>query len=349
VSTRLVLGLDVGGTCTRALVVDAAAGQRLGAGRSNGANPVTHGVIRAAENIGAALGEALAGRDPAEVQACVVGLAGASRLAADPAAATVFAALWQEVGLRCEVAVVSDLVAAFAAGTPAPDGSLLIAGTGAVAAAMTGRSPSRWRDGHGWLLGDDGSGFWIGREAVRAALSALDGSGPRSALLETVIGDYLDPLPGPPEPGGPDESRFLASALITAVNERPPVDLAALVPRVCAGATAGDPVAERILAAAAAHLIAALCHVREPADDSPIVLAGGVLRPGGPVERLVRASLAATWPAAPVRAATDGAAGAAWLAALRLLDETGGATGAARALHAQLTTQAERGSGHART
>lgn len=337
-SARLVLGLDVGGTSTRALAADAASGERLGSGRAAGANPVAHGVSRAAENIGTAMREALAGRDPGEVQACVVGMAGAGKVAAEPGTAAVFAALWQAVGLRCEVSVVSDVAAAFAAGTPEPDGSVLVAGTGAIAAAMVGHRPRRWRDGHGWLLGDDGSGFWIGRQVMRATLAALDGSGPRGALLDGVVREYLDPLAKPPEAGELSGSRFLVSALIAAVNERPPVDLAALVPLVLASASAGDPVAQHVLAEAARHLVSALCHVREPGETAPIVLAGGVLQPGTQVDRLVRAALAETWPDAPVHAATDGAAGAAWLAAL--------SQAPASDLHAQLMAE---GGAHAST
>lgn len=340
-SARLVLGLDVGGTSTRAIAASAATGERLGAGRSGGANPIAHGVVRAAENIGAALHEALAGHDPVEVEACVVGLAGASKVAADPDAAAAFAALWQAVGLRCEVRIVSDVAAAFAGGTPEPTGSVLVAGTGAVAAAMVDRRPSRWRDGNGWLLGDEGSGFWIGRQVVRAALAALDGSGPHSALLDAVIADYLDPPSSPPEGGEFDEARFLSSALISAVNERPPVNLASLVPRVLESASAGDAVAEQVLAEAADLLVTALCHIREPGDAAPIVLAGGLLQPGMHIEWLVRAVLAARWPDAPVRASTDGAAGAAWLAALPR------AGAHAQALHAQF--MGEGGTGNART
>ena len=334
-TARLVLGLDVGGTSTRALAADAVSGERLGSGRAPGANPVAHGAGRAAENIAAALEESLAGHDPADVHACVVGLAGASKVAADPDTAAEFARLWLALGLRCEVAIVSDAAAAFAAGTPEPDGSVLVAGTGAVAAAVAGRRPWRWRDGHGWLLGDDGSGFWIGRQAARAALAALDASdtadvsAPPGPLFESVLGAYLDPerpghVPGP--------ARLRTSALIAAVTARPPVDLAALVPRVLDAADAADPVAAGILAKAAQHLTAALGHVREPADTTPIVLAGGLLRPGTRVDRLVRASLAAAWPDAPIHAATDGAAGAAWLAALPIHPPE-----RARDLHARLT------------
>ncbi|MBR7838587.1 N-acetylglucosamine kinase [Actinospica durhamensis] len=338
-TARLVLGLDVGGTSTRALAVDAVSGERLGSGRAPGANPVAHGVGRAAENIAAALKEALAGRDPADVHACVVGLAGASKVAADPGTAAEFARLWLALGLGCEVAIVSDAAAAFAAGTPEPDGSVLVAGTGAVAAAVAGRRPWRWRDGHGWLLGDDGSGFWIGRQAARAALAALDASGPAAAppaagpLVESVLATYLDTESADDAPvPAPVPARLRTSALIAAVTARPPVNLAALVPCVLDAADAGDEVAAGILAEAARHLTSALGHVREPAATTPIVLAGGLLHPGTRVDRLVRRALAAAWPDAPIRAAIDGAAGAAWLAALPIHPPD-----RARDLHARLT------------
>ena len=76
---RPVLGLDIGGSWTRALLVDPDSAARLGAARRAGANPVTHGVARAATQISAALHEALAaaGIPVGAVAACVVGLAGA--------------------------------------------------------------------------------------------------------------------------------------------------------------------------------------------------------------------------------------------------------------------------------
>ncbi len=341
-TARLVLGLDVGGTSTRALAVDADSGVRLGTGRAPGANPLAHGLERSAENIAAALKEALAGRDPAEVHGCAVGLAGASRLAADPAAAARFAELWHACGLRCAVTLVSDVAAAYAAGTPEPDGSVLVAGTGAVAAAVAGGEPRRWRDGHGWLLGDDGSGFWIGRQAVRAALAALDAAAATGPLVESVLAAYPSPDPAGPAPAGP---RARTSALIAAVAARPPVELAALAPRVFAAAEAADPAALRILDQAAEHLAAALGQVREPAAASPIVLGGGLLGPGTRIGRRVRAALAADWPAAPIHTAADGAAGAAWLAALPHYPAD-----RVRDLHARLTGRAAEGeSGNART
>lgn len=339
VSVRPVLGLDIGATWTRALAVDTS-GARLGAGRAPGANPIAHGVhgvATASEHIASALGQALAGADPGSVEACVVGMAGTSKVAADPVAAAQFDELWRRAGLRCEVEIVSDVTAAFAAGCAEPDGSVLLAGTGAIAAAITDRRVTDLRRGHGWLLGDEGSGFWIGRQAARVALVTADDDQPITGLAAAVLDAYHvrsaeSPAPDriaestPPDKRAhrdmqPSPGRMLASSLIAAVNARPPTELAALAQLVVSCADQGDPDAARILSEAADHLVATLGHARRPDDAAPIVLAGGVLSPGTLVHQLVRSAVSESWPKAAITTARDGAAGAAWLAALRVLGD----------------------------
>ena len=83
--------------------------------------------------------------------------------------------------------VVPDLLAAFAAGTPAASGAVLVAGTGAGAAAVVDRQVVRQADGAGWLLGDIGSAVWLAREALVAVVAALDGRGPATALTEPLL------------------------------------------------------------------------------------------------------------------------------------------------------------------
>jgi N-acetylglucosamine kinase-like BadF-type ATPase len=345
VSAAAVLGLDIGGTWTRALVVDVAAGERLGAARRAGANPTTHGVAAAAAHIEAAVAEALgaAGLAPQDVSGCVVGMAGASKLAGDPVAAEAIAELWRRTGLRCPVEIVADVTTAFAAGSPEPDGTILLAGTGAIAATVHDRRPVGILGGHGWLLGDEGSGFWIGRQAVRAALRELDEGLPQTGLTEAVLAELV-PAPAAPDHSdfGLGEGRRLVAALIAAANARPPIHLAALVPLVLAAADRGERTASRILRETADLLVGTLVHAREVhggqgargAQDptAPIVLSGGVLAPGSLVHRLVFAAVAEAWPKATVTAGTDGTAGAAWLAAHRLLGDGPDAA----ALHARL-------------
>ena len=188
---RCVVGLDVGGSHSRA-VLATVDGRTLGTGRAGGGNPTVLGAGAAIANIVAALRAALGDVPGERVEACVVGLAGVSTLLADPKAPHVLEQAWADAGLTCAVRVVSDVTVAFAAGTPAPDGTLLVSGTGAVAARMHDRLPVHFRDGYGWLLGDEGSGFWIGRQAARAALAAADGRRPMAELATSVLARLID-------------------------------------------------------------------------------------------------------------------------------------------------------------
>lgn len=307
----LVVGADVGGTSVR-VVVASTSGQRLGAGRAAGGNPTTHDPREAAGHLAAALGEALRGGDPARVGAAVLGVAGYARLAADPAARAAFDDAWRGVGLTCRYTLASDALVAFAAGTAEPHGTVLIAGTGAIAAAVRDRQLGRIADGHGWLLGDDGSGFWLGRGAVRVALSDLDHArqpGPLSrAVLRALLGsDDIAP-----------RIRDTAAALVQRVRADPPVALAALAPLVFEAYRLGDPAAVALVEGAATALVTTVGIVRTPDDASPVVLAGGLLTADTPLAAEVATRIAKTWPDAPRGTAGDGAAAAAWLAALDL-------------------------------
>jgi glucosamine kinase len=90
--------------------------------------------------------------------------------------------------LACAAVVGSDVVMAHAGALGGGPGVLLIAGTGAVA-LMLDEDAARLVDGWGPQLGDFGSGAWIGRETVRAALRADAGLGPHSALLDRLTAD----------------------------------------------------------------------------------------------------------------------------------------------------------------
>ncbi|HEX7745661.1 MAG TPA: BadF/BadG/BcrA/BcrD ATPase family protein [Micromonosporaceae bacterium] len=313
--TSLVLGLDVGGTSTRA-VLASIDGKRVGTGRAGGGNPTTHGPA-AAGHLKAALGEALTGVEPAAVRAGTIGLAGGARLGADPDARTAFDRVWRDAGLRCEYAVVSDALAAYAAGTPAPDGTVLIAGTGAIAAEICDLAVARVADGHGWLLGDAGSGFWLGREAVRRTLADLD-AGREPAPLSRLVLRQLLGAAAPAEPS----SRAMVESVVQAVTRRPPVELAALSNLVMRAYAAGDAGAREIVDEAARLLSASIARIR-PADAvTPVVLGGGLLTTDTPLARAVSREIDRRWPAAPRRLARNAAAGAAWLAARGLPEVT---------------------------
>ncbi|MGV9773155.1 N-acetylglucosamine kinase [Streptosporangium sp. NPDC003464] len=349
-----VLGLDVGGTSSRAVLADAS-GRWAGHGRAAGGNPAAHGTATAAANIRQAVEAALRGVDPALVAGAVIGMAGAGAL--DRA---VFDRMWASAGLRCVPAVTGDLTIAFAAGTAEPRGTVLIAGTGATAARIEDEEPVAISDGLGWLLGDQGSGFWLGREAAREAVRSL-ARGESGGLLTRLVAEQIraDRAGAPPggggghagasleggeavRPGGgggpagasagrpsgggagwpPADGRAEAVRIVVHAQGRSPLELARLAPLVSRAADAGDPAALKIVATAAGLLRATVAEVREAGEDTPVVLAGSVLTTGGPVCSAVREGLGAS-----TVLAGDGAAGAAWLAAKRAFGLDGEAAG----------------------
>jgi len=335
VSDALVIGLDIGGTSTRALVASLA-GDRVSTGTAGGGNPTSHGAEAAAAELGKALTEALAAVDPRWVHAGTIGLAGVARLLADPASRAAFDRAWADAGLRCPYELIGDALVAYASGTASPDGTVLIAGTGAIAATIRGFALDRVSDGHGWLLGDAGSGFWLGREAVRATLAAMDASRPLGRLSRAVVAALLGPADHPltagrSDLGGTVSARDRVDLLVQRVTRRPPVELAKLAPLVITAHAEGDPTATALLAESARLLTESVARIREPGDPSPIVLAGGLLTGDTPLAPAVERELSARWPEAPRPRASDGAAAAAWLAARPLLTPV-----EAAALHARL-------------
>ncbi|MEV4176088.1 BadF/BadG/BcrA/BcrD ATPase family protein [Nonomuraea sp. NPDC049709] len=205
---QVVLGVDAGGTSSRAAVFTVA-GEPLRRGQAGGANPGALGPDRAAANLTAAVRTALAGIDPAQVRGVVVGLAGSPGLCAE-LTERVFRDLLPggvrgEAGGPLPVRTVGDIVTAFAAGTPVPSGTVLISGTGAIAAKITDHVPVATADGYGWQLGDEGSAFWLGRAAARATIRALDGGIPEgvvpagglvAAVVDRLVPEGLNGLDG---------------------------------------------------------------------------------------------------------------------------------------------------------
>ncbi|MFF5173830.1 N-acetylglucosamine kinase [Micromonospora sp. NPDC000089] len=310
-SDTVVVGLDVGGTSTRAVALTLA-GERLGTGRAGGGNPTSHGTDAAAAELLTALRAALAGVDPTRVRAGAIGLAGAARLSADPAGRAAFDRAWQEAGLRCPYAVHSDALIAYVSGTAAPNGTVLISGTGAIAAQVRDLRLDRVADGHGWLLGDAGSGYWLGRQAVRRLLAALDAGEEPGPLGRRMLAELLGSA------GVATRSRDTVDAVVQVVTRRQPVELARLAPLVVAAAVEGEPVGVALIDQAAGHLAASAARIRPAGLAEPLVLGGGLLTGGTPLTVAVRRELARRWPDAPLRPAGDGAAAAAWLAAREL-------------------------------
>ncbi|MEV7770321.1 BadF/BadG/BcrA/BcrD ATPase family protein [Kitasatospora sp. NPDC086791] len=284
--TTLHLGVDAGGSRTRAVLLDAA-GTRLGRGESGGANPAGQDPARAIGQLAAAVSAALGPRDPALVTACLVGLAG-YRALPDPDGFARRAGT--ALGLHRPVRLVPDTVPALAAGGVTDGrGTVLIAGTGTVCVRLDGTRTLARGGGLGWLLGDEGGGFWLGREAVRHAHADPDGP------LGTAVRAHC--------------AADSADRLLRWAYDGPPRRLADLAPLVTRLADTGDATALAITRAAADHLAALARATAAPAE--PLVLAGSVATSPGPVREHLLHRLADLAPRLP---ATDAATAAARLA-----------------------------------
>ncbi|MCW2947656.1 MAG: ATPase BadF/BadG/BcrA/BcrD type, partial [Actinoallomurus sp.] len=241
-------------------------------------------------------------------------------------------------GISGEPDVVTDIAVAFAAGTAEPAGIVIFAGTGAGAAVINDGAIERRADGYGWLVGDEGSAVWMGREAVRAALRAYDGRGTPTVLAQSVpramLGEAAEPLLADLSDLGTAPSRSaLPQAVVKEVYGRPPAALGELAPLVSSAAEAGDAVARHIVEEAAQSLLSdvdavtpALTGLTRPGEGRNgdaaggpghgFVVAGSLLEQG-PVADAVRAGLRSRFGTDPVPA-RDGALGAARLAIRRL-------------------------------
>ncbi|MEU1010890.1 BadF/BadG/BcrA/BcrD ATPase family protein [Streptomyces sp. NPDC005890] len=200
-----------------------------------------------------------------ELGTAVVGAAGFATLG-DALRAELPGALARELGVR-SVALAADAVTAYVGALGPRPGAVLAAGTGLIA---VGTDLTGWRRADGWghLLGDCGSGAWIGRAGLEAALRAHDGRDGGSAPLLACAEEQFGPVRGLP-------------GLLYPRTDRAAV-LASFAPRVAACA-AQDPVASDILRTGARHMAdsaAAVC----PADGAPeVALTGGLFKMGDPL------------------------------------------------------------------
>ena len=183
----LVLGVDGGGSKTRAVVADGA-GEILGEGLAGPSNPLRVGVGDAAAAIRDAVDKACAaaGVRRAEIVAAEVGLAGVKRADIRERMRAAVA----ELGVKT-VEVVTDAEIALYGATEGKPGLVIIAGTGSICCGVNARGRRACAGGWGPVVGDEGSGSWIARRALRAVARATDGRGQKTTLVEAAC-DYFN-------------------------------------------------------------------------------------------------------------------------------------------------------------
>ena len=261
----MLLALDAGGTSTRAVTLDTA-GHAYGYGRAGSGNPTATGVNNAVEAIAEAARLAGAGVPVQAGSLAVLAMAGVRSARFLQQVNTRLAELgWTRLELQ------PDLLGIFYSGTYLSDGYCLIAGTGTIAARVVGGRLDQVVGGKGWLLGDAGGGFWIGRRVARTVVAALDGQQPPTALTDLVL-DAMG-VAHPTDTAG-DRARALAE-LVSAIYSRQPIQLAEFAS--LAFAAHGDSTARSILVAASAALADLVAAVRVPQLAGPVIGGGSVL------------------------------------------------------------------------
>ncbi len=267
--SRYVLGIDGGATKTLAAVLDLQ-DRTLHLGHAGPSNEDAVGARLAVKAVLDATDQALAGAGIAHAQlaAAVLAVAGTDTDSIDRHLHDSRSDHW---------IVVNDVVGAWATATGAQPGVGAISGTGSnVFGVGAAHSPEGWvgrtwrAGGWGHLLGDEGSGYWLGAQSIVAALRDRDGSGPPTALSDAALAFFRSP----------SVEALAASVYTTPLTKG---EVAAFAVETSRLAHAGDEVARALYARAAELLgaqIRAVVANTGLTGDFPVGLIGSAFRAG---------------------------------------------------------------------
>jgi N-acetylglucosamine kinase-like BadF-type ATPase len=257
----VVLGIDAGGTRTLGLLADET-GAVLASARGPGANLQSAGELEVEKVLHQVVEDAL-GDTTSPPSAICLGIAGVDR----PGDGETIRAILARIGYRARVLVVNDALIALEAGLPGAPGIVMISGTGSIAFGRDAGGRAARAGGLGHVLSDEGSGYWLGREALRAVVRAADGRGPATALSARLLAHFQV-----------DRATDLVP-VVYGGGARPSL-IAGLAREVEAAAEAGDAVAGTLIDSAAAELTEMAASVARQLDlTAPtILLSGGTAR-----------------------------------------------------------------------
>jgi N-acetylglucosamine kinase-like BadF-type ATPase len=297
---QVLIGADVGGTKTAVAVAED--GKVVGRAEGPGAAVRPGRALASASTIIEVVRRALSAAGRLTGDVLLVGAAGAGR---EPEREELRTALRTE-NLVSHVRVTTDIEIALAAAFADGPGIVVSAGTGSVAVGRDRAGEQHRIGGYGWQMGDEGSGYAIGRASLGAVSRAMDGRSPNTALSSRLLtatrSTDFDSL-----------VRWAAGAS--------PAEVAALAPHVLAVAAEGDPLAQGIADYAARELSQlAICLLpkMDLSPPVPVAITGGLLGPDQPLRRTLLAKLSEEPAFAPSDAPVDSVAGALRLAASAL-------------------------------
>src|SRR5205809_1272004 len=262
-----VLGIDAGGTKTICLLADER-GVIHAEGHGPGANLHAAGELAVEKVLHEVMETAIGDRAIVPAAICL-GIAGVDREDEAQIVRGIMRRIMRRIGHRSRVLVVNDALIALVAGARDAPAIVIIAGTGSIVYGRNAGEDAARAGGWGHMIGDEGSGYWIGREALAAVMRAGDGRGPATRLRSDVLAHF----------GIADVSRL---PRIVYDRDIPRKSVAALGPIVDRAAVRGDAVATRILEQAGDELVLAARSVATRlemrGDAFTFFLAGSVFR-----------------------------------------------------------------------
>jgi N-acetylglucosamine kinase-like BadF-type ATPase len=258
---RYVIGIDAGGTKTHGLLANER-GQVIAEARGPGANVSTAGELAVEKALHEVIEDVLGDRGvtPAVI---ALGMAGAER----PEDYHTVRGILRRIARGVGTVIANDALVALVAGAGDGPGVVVIAGTGSIAFGRNGENRAARAGGWGYILADEGSGYWIGRQALAAVMRESDGRGPATTLTSAILGHL-------------QVERPIQIGPLVYGRDLPLASIAALAPLVGQAAEEGDSVSRDILARASDELcLAAGSVVRRlgMAEAAfPILLSGGI-------------------------------------------------------------------------
>ena len=281
----IFLGIDGGGSKTSCLIGDETS--ILGSGSAGGSNVVRVGETQAREALSTAVRQACAVAKvaPSQIQRVCVGLAGAARAEVRDRVLAIISEL-----IPGEVEVVGDIVITLEAAFGSGPGVIVIAGTGSIAYGRNAEGQTARAGGWGFAISDEGSGHWIGRTLVAAAIRASDeGEAQNARVLESLMESWHV------------ETR---EQLVPAANATPPPDFSALFPLALSLADSGDLIARDVLTQAGAELAklggTVIRRLFPHSESVPVAMSGGVFGSSALVRQVFYNNLRSAYPTAVI-------------------------------------------------
>lgn len=266
---ELILGIDGGGTTTKCVACNLK-GEIVGQATAGPSNHQTIPWERVAKSLTEAIDESLGEYSKEDVVSICGGMAGVDW----PGSETPVLELFQRLFPQAEAAAVPDVAIALHAVIEKLPGVIVISGTGAMGYGEDAEGNEYRASGWGYLLGDEGSGYDIGRRGLQAATQAFDGRGLETKLVEYAC-EYFEV----------DGLRDILD-IVYGGGWSPDV-MGDFTPYVVKAAAADDEVSCRILKDGGENLakvaLSILGQMGALGDAIPVGLVGGVFTHAGPV------------------------------------------------------------------